>query len=156
MKENPKDEMLKRDMREGRLTRDGFLGTDERPIEEIILADAQVLSDAGTTAGKLADTMRALTQKGLQGMGAECPVDGYLVRVEEFMGFLGCPFKDGHRLAKRNTTVRKTNGQTMTWTDLSIHLIGAHGFFQGQNARYRLEPFELVEFLGLKEEETIK
>jgi hypothetical protein len=151
MKENPIEEILKRDMREGRLTRDGFLGEDGRAIEEIIQADAAVLADAGTTAAKLADTMRALTQKGLRGMGAECPADGYVVCVEEYMGSLGCPFKDGHRLAKRNTTVRNTNGQTVQWTDLSIHLIGAHGFFQGKGAAYRIEPLELAQFLRAKD-----
>lgn len=152
MKENPRDEMLKRDMRAGRLTRDGFLGDDQRAIEEIILADAAILADVGLTAAKLADTMHAITQKGLEGMGEECPVGDYLVKVEDYMGFMGCPFKDGHRSAKRNTTVRKTNGETITWTDLSIHLIGAHGFFQGQDTKYRLEPTELVDFLNLKSE----
>lgn len=151
MKENPRDEMLKRDMRAGRLTRDGFLGEDQRAIEDIILADEAVLADNGVTAAKLADTMHAITQKGLEGMGEECPVDDYLVKVEDYMGFMGCPFKDGHRSAKRNTTVRKDNGQTISWTDLNIHLIGAHSFFQGQGAKYRLEPLELLEFLGLKE-----
>ena len=152
MKENPRDEMLKRDMRAGRLTRDGFLGDDERAIEEIILADAAILADIGVTSARLADTMRAMTQKGLEGMGEECPVDNYLVKVEDYMGFMGCPFKDGHRSAKRNTTVCRANGETITWTDLSIHLIGAHGFFQGQGTKYRLEPMELVNFLNLKSE----
>lgn len=150
MKENPNDQFIKRDMRAGRLTRDGFLGCDERSIEEIILADEAALADTGVSAARLADTMRTLTQKGLEGMGEDYPVDGFVVKVEEYMGFMGCPFKDGHRMAKRNTTVRKESGEKMAWTDLSIHLIGAHSFFQGKGADYRLEPADLVQFLGLK------
>lgn len=150
MKENPRDEMLKRDMREGRLSRDGFLGNDERTISDIIAADEAVLDNAGVSVARIADAMNELTQKGLEAMGAECPVGSYMVTVEEYMGAMGCPFKDGHRLAKRNTTVRNQSGKTMVWTDVNIHLIGAHGFFQGQGADYRLEPMELISFLELK------
>ena len=152
MKANPRDELLKRDMREGRLSRDGFLGDDERNIEAIIAEDGAILAEAGVSAAKIADTMHVLTQKGLEGMGEECPVDDYLIKVEEYMGFMGCPFKDGHRLAKRNTTIRKQSGKSMMWTDVSIHLIGAHGFFQGKGAEYRLEPMQLIDLLGLKAE----
>ncbi|NLC31931.1 MAG: hypothetical protein GX781_01365 [Clostridiales bacterium] len=150
MKENPRDEMLQRDMREGRLSKDGFLGDDDRDIQEIISDDEAVLATVGITAAKIADTMRALTQEGLKGMGEECPVGDYMIKVEEYMGFMGCPFKDGFRQAKRNTTIRNQNGKTMIWTDVNIHLIGAHGFFQGKGAEYRLEPMELIEFLELK------
>jgi hypothetical protein len=33
------------------------------------------------------------------------------------------------------------------WSDLSIHLIGAHGFFEGRGSFFRLEPAELVAIL---------
>ena len=62
------------------------------------------------------------------------------------MGRISCPFRD-HRAAKRNTLARDRAGRQMAWTDLSVHLIGAHGFFQGSGSPYRLEPGALAEFL---------
>ncbi|NLG57091.1 MAG: hypothetical protein GX540_01635, partial [Clostridiales bacterium] len=74
----------------------------------------------------------------------------YLVKTEEYMGWLGCPFKDARRAAKRNTRVTdKATGQQMRWSDLSIHLIEEHAFFQGKGSPFRLEPEALAAFLRL-------
>ena len=152
MIENPSDKQLNLDMREDPLSRDSFLGDDQRDIKEIIADDAAVLAEAGIDAAKIADTMRVLTQAGLGCRGEERSVGAYTVRVKEYMGFIGCPFKDGHQLAKRNTTICNEDGKTMTWTDANIHLIEAHGFFEGRGAEYRLEPMDLIDFLELKSE----
>ncbi len=143
MKENPVELKIRQDMRES------FLADDTRPIAEIIETDLAELHAAGLTQQQLAEAMRALTLKGLENQGFETPVDGYTVLVEEYMGRFGCPFKHGAREAKRNTTVKNAEGKTMLWTDMSIHLIEAHGFFQGLGSPYRLEPLELAAFLGL-------
>ncbi len=42
----------------------------------------------------------------------------------------------------------------MRWTDLSIHLIETHAFFQGKGSAFRLEPAELAAFLKLPAKET--
>lgn len=139
-------------MREDTLSRDSFFGDDQRDIKEIIADDAAVLAEAGIDATKIADTMRVLTQAGLGCRGEERSVGAYTVRVKEYMGFIGCPFKDGHQLTKRNTTICNEDGKTMTWTDANIHLIETHGFFEGRGAEYRLEPMELIDFLELKSE----
>ena len=98
MKENPKNEQFRDTMEEGELVKDGFLGEDERPVDEIIAADQALLAGAGFTA------------------------------------------------------TRKSTGRAMMWTDLGIHLIQKHGFFQGKGSPYRLEPLELAAFLGLEAE----
>lgn len=149
MKQNPKDIPVQESLRAGILARDGFLGEDGRPFPQIILDDAETLAALGVTPGELAEEMRRLTRLGIQGNGA-AQADDFQVTVEEYMGRIGCPFRD-HRAAKRNTTVRDiTTGRGMSWSDLSIHLIAEHGFFQGKGAAYRLEPAELADFLMSK------
>lgn len=143
MKENPIESKVRQDMPES------FLGDDTRPIGQIVESDEAELNAAGLTAQQLAQEMRRLTMKGLESLGDDVPVDGFHVRVEEYMGRIGCPFKHAVREAKRNTTSTNARGKVMTWTDMSIHLIETHGFFQGEGSPYRLEPLELAEFLGL-------
>lgn len=147
MKQNPKDIPVVESLRAGILARDGFMGEDTRPFTEIILDDAAVLSGLGTNAIELADKMARLTQEGLKFAGTTVTVGDYQVLVEEYMGKFGCPFRD-HRAPKRNTEVTDKAGKTMTWSDLGVHLIKAHGFFQGIGSPYRLEPGELAEFLS--------
>ena len=143
MKENPIDSKVRQDMRES------FLGSDTRTIAQIVESDEAELQAAGLSADQLARAMRSLTAKGLEILGNDVPADGYKVRVEEYMGQIGCPFKHAVREAKRNTTAVDPRGRVVTWTDMSIHLIESHGFFQGEGSDYRLEPLELAEFLGL-------
>lgn len=149
MKENPIDSRLRHDMKEGALVKEGFLGDDARPLAEIVEGDEAELQAAGLSAAQLAEAMRSLTKKGMENMGLPIQVDGYTVTVEEYMGRMGCPFKHAAREAKRNTRAINAQGKLMDWTDMSIHLIEAHGFFQGVGSAYRLEPLELAEFLGL-------
>ena len=143
MKENPIDSKVRQDMQER------FLGSDTRLIAQIIESDEAELRAAGLGADELARAMRRLTEKGMESLGDEVQADGFLVRVEEYMGQIGCPFKHAVREAKRNTTAVDPQGRVMAWTDMSIHLIERHGFFQGEGSDYRLEPLELAEFLGL-------
>lgn len=149
MKPNPAETALRADMLEGRLVLDGFLGDDERPIPEIVWEDERQLAALGLTVGDLAAAMRRLTRSGMRAMGEPVTVDGYTVTAQEYMGFMGCPFKDGRRAAKRNTTVTNAQGEQFTWSDLGLHLIEAHGFFQGRGSVYRIEPVLLARFLGL-------
>jgi hypothetical protein len=37
-------------------------------------------------------------------------------------------------------------GRTISWTDLNIHMIEAHGFFEGKGSFFRIEPIELQRF----------
>ena len=143
MKENPIDSKVRQDMQER------FLGSDTRLIAQIIESDEAELRAAGLGADELARAMRRLTEKGMESLGDEVQADGFMVRVEEYMGQIGCPFKHGVSEAKRNTTAVDPRGRVMTWTDMSIHLIERHGFFQGEGSDYRLEPLELADFLGL-------
>jgi len=41
-------------------------------------------------------------------------------------------------------------GPVMRFTDLSIHRIAEHGFYQGRGGRYRLEPNQVAEVLRIE------
>jgi hypothetical protein len=43
--------------------------------------------------------------------------------------------------------VNKKLDKKVFFTDLQIHLIEKHGFYQGKGSSYRLEPAELAEIL---------
>lgn len=154
MKENPQEHDIKKDMAPGRIIADGYLGTDTRTLEAIIAEDEAVLASLGVTKEQVAAKMQAITMAALEGFGDPLDIeDTYTAQALEFMGFHGCPFKDGKRLAKRNTYVtNKKTEESMVWSDLNIHLIEKHGFFEGKGAQYRLEPAHLVPFLGLTAE----
>ena len=108
MKENPIDSKVRQDMQER------FLGSDTRLIAQIIESDEAELRAAGLGADELARAMRRLTEKGMESLGDEVQADGFMVRVEEYMGQIGCPFKHGVREAKRNTTAVDPRGRVMT------------------------------------------
>ncbi len=154
MKKNPKESFIERDMQPGRLVDDGFLGDDTRALSAIIREDLAVLDDLGITPAQLARAMRLITRAAMQGLEDPVEIEGYVAHVYEARGWHGCPFKDNKRAAKRNTYVTDLKtGEQMRWSDLNIHLIEDHGFFQGKGAEFRLEPADLVRFLRLEPEE---
>ena len=149
MKQTPDAQRVQENLRAGILTRDGFMGDDPRAFTDVIREDAEALEAVGVTPEALADRMAEFTRAGLKAAGVPVAFEGYEVVVEDYMGRIGCPFRD-HRAPKRNTTATEPKErETMSWTDLSIHLIRRHGFFQGRGSPFRLEPAELARFLKL-------
>ena len=65
-------------------------------------------------------------------------------------GTLPCPFGDQASFAKVNTTVHNLeSGKEITFTDLNLHLIAAHGFYEGRGAQFRLNPEQLMDTLEM-------
>jgi len=51
---------------------------------------------------------------------------------------------------KVNTTVcNLKSGKEITFTDLNIHLIAKHGFYEGRSAQFRLDPEQLIDTLEM-------
>ena len=150
MKHIPENDSIRQDLHGAHLSREGFMGDDARSFETIIADDALALSSIAVTPRKIADKMEEMTTAGMEGQGGRIPTGEYLVEVEEFTGQLHCPLRDA-RGPYRNPFAGDNNGRTYTWSDLSIHLIRAHGFFQGEGSTYRLSPVALARFLGLAE-----
>lgn len=141
---------FQRQMRPGVITQAGFLGTDTRNLGDILAGDDAAVQRLGLTHAKLAARMRALSDAGKKGLGLAVTVPPHFeVRVESVRGKLPCPFSDGI-FPKTNTTVRNTAlDREVTYTDLGIHMVEAHGFYEGRGALYRVGPAELAAVLEI-------
>jgi hypothetical protein len=128
-----------------RLIWGGFLGTDPRPLADIIAEDALALRHRGLTPMEIAGRMRILTNAAVSRLGTPISIGNLEITVDDHRGILACPWSHPGRILKRNTQVLDlSTGKTLRWTDLSIHLIGHHGFFQGRGSPFRLEPADLA------------
>ncbi|MFW6154580.1 MAG: hypothetical protein ACOC95_05130 [Planctomycetota bacterium] len=149
MKRPPNMQKLDDLLRSGQLVAGGFLGSDTRPVEEIIEADAATLEQLGVHPAELGRRMAELTREARAGLGSFVDAGDHLeVACDDNRGVIVCPWGDGTRHYKSVTTARRTDtGRTVRWSDLSAHLIARHGFFQGKGSPFRIEPRDLVEVI---------
>ncbi|HUV06842.1 MAG TPA: hypothetical protein VMX75_03870 [Spirochaetia bacterium] len=151
MKMPPEYIHAQENMTPGKITADGFLGNDMRPLVDIIEADEERLASLALTFEGIAERLEFLSEEGRKGLGDAITVEGkWLVQVNEARGFLPCPFEDGI-FRKITTVVTYIRGnQRIMYSDLSLHLLKAHHFLEGKGSSFRLEPEELAKILGPK------
>ena len=149
MEEAPQDKKLDDILRSSRLAAGGFMGEDRRSVYELIDADARVLVELDVTKEQIAARMRHITDIAKSGLGTWVPVEKNLnAKVDEARGSLICPWPHPGTFPKRMTTVRVMETDvSIRWSDLNIHLIGEHGFFEGKGSDFRIEPKELVRLI---------
>jgi hypothetical protein len=149
MKKSPQQDKFEKMLDASKFSACGFMGNDKRTVWEIIDKDTAELEKLGRTKEAIARRMREITDKGAAGLGDWVTIsDSIKVMVDDTRGTIPCPWAHGIRCLKRITTVKRTDsGQTVRWSELSIHLIGDHGFFQGHGSPFRLEPQDLVAIL---------
>ncbi len=149
MKRSEDQLRLEQILRSDQIVSGGFIGDDPRMVEEIIEQDLATLEHLGRTKEEIALRMAEITEKGKAGLGTYAIIDDRLeAMVEESRGSLPCPFPDKANAQKTVTVARDRHTHEMLrWSDLSIHLIGKHAFFQGTGSRYRLDPRRLVEMI---------
>ncbi len=148
MKQNPVEKAIQERMAAGALTLDGFLGTDTRGVDEIIAADRARIIAAGVTHKELAEFLQSLHEAADSGLETEVAMfDGRLsVRMIEGMGRIPCPFACGAVCHKGE--IHLTDGDDeLVLAPLQIHMIVAHGFFEGQGAKHRIEPEILLDWM---------
>jgi len=146
MKRSPEMVRLEGVLRSSKLAAGGFLGDDRRPLEEIIEADARELAGLGYTRAEVADRMRHIGELAQKGIETTVRIDeGLAARMVEARGRMPCPWQHAGRYFKTFCEAWRTDtGQLVRWSDLSLHMIEAHGFFQGRHSAFRIEPRELV------------
>ncbi|MEE4310442.1 MAG: hypothetical protein V2J62_01120 [candidate division KSB1 bacterium] len=150
MKETPQEKKIYQDFRPGKLTKEGFLGSDTRHVHEIIEEDKRTLSQLGIEPETIADRMQYFIEEGKKGLESNVDLGDFTVRVNWFRGMLPCPFGEPNLHHKITAVVRnKALNQEITFTQLGVHLIGSHCFFMGHGNRFRLEPDDLVKFLKI-------
>jgi hypothetical protein len=129
----------------GEIARDGFLGTDVRPIPEIIRLDAEELARFGETAAAAADFLQGLLDEGKKGLEGPVVADGRAVQVRWERGMIPCPFGEPGLHPKITATVSESgSGRTLRFSQLAVHLVRRHGFFGGKGSAFRMEPEEIA------------
>lgn len=151
MTTNSTDQPLRECLAAGCLSRDGFLGTDPRPMADIVAADLAELRAAGLTPGRVGDFLDAILAAADLAQEQEIHLCGgkVTVRFTPGMGLIPCPFACGFRGDKGAATVILPGGRHFLVSPLSAHLIREHGFFQGRNTAFRLEPADAVQLCRL-------
>lgn len=149
MKQSPNMRDLEFMLRSSRIVAGGFMGTDGRPLEEIVDTDMVSLAHLGCTVAQVADRIQELTALAIPELGNPVAVGGNLtVTSQDYMGRIICPWPHPMRLAKRITVARRTDtDESIRWTDLSIHMIAEHSFFEGKGSPFRIEPGKLVHLI---------
>ena len=149
MKKTPEEKILEELLGSSQIVAGGFLGNDSRSLHDIIKADAVILAKLKYSHHQIAERMQQLTNIAKAALGTWVKVDEKTcARTEEAKGPLICPWPHPGAFAKRITVVKNVNSQdTIKWSDLNIHLIKDHHFFEGKGAAYRLEPKQLIDII---------
>lgn len=152
MKQTVQLQRIQESMRPGVITRDGFLGSDRRNLIDILIEDEAEVKRRSLEHRDIARRMIELRDAGLRGLGEFISVEPHFeVRVDSVRGKLPCPFGDPGIFPKTNVTVRNLRlARAIDYTDLHIHLVLAHGFYEGRGSPFRLEPVDLAEVLEVE------
>ena len=154
MKQTVQMDRIQEKMAPGVITLEGFLGTDRRKLLDILLEDDEAVKRLDLSHSQLAQRMVELRDAGMRGLGEFIDVAPHFeVRVDSVRGKLPCPFGDPGIFPKTNITVRNLAlDREIVFTDLHIHMVGSHGFYEGKGSAYRLEPTELAQILEIRPE----
>jgi hypothetical protein len=146
MERLPQEKRLEYLLRSSKIVADGFLGDDPRSPEQIMETDLAALTHSGYAPEQVAARMQELTALAVPRLGNPVRVGDRLEVVSvDYKGRIICPWPHPVRLAKRITTARRLDtDESVRWTDLNIHMIAEHGFFEGRGAAFRIEPAVLV------------
>lgn len=154
MKRTPEEDRLVRNLSASRFSAEGFLGTDERPVDEIIAADARTLEEAGVTQDQVHKALADAYEKARSVFGAEVEVARNVTAVyHESMGRIPSPFVGDGVFEKGEADLEdQQTGDHLVVTRLGLALVEKHGFFEGRGSRYRIEPTTVVRMFGLGKE----
>jgi hypothetical protein len=150
MKRSPDLARVVERMAPGVLCRDGFLGTDPRPLEEVLDADRSAVAALGTSHEALAARLQAVYDQARAALGRPVEIRPGLTAVfHEVMGRIPSPWPGDGVFPKGDVELTgAASAAPLRFTALSIALIRAHGFYQGAGSPYRLDPARLAAVLG--------
>lgn len=151
MKLSPQDRRLIHNLAPSKFSKDGFLGSDTRSLEEIIADDLHTLKKAGVSKELLARTLKDAYQRAKDAFGAEIEIRKNVKAVfHESMGRIPSPFcKDGLFEKGEAVVTDSASNLFLVITSLGINLIENHDFFQGRGCRFRIDPLDAVKVFKL-------
>jgi hypothetical protein len=149
MKQSPDIKKLEDILRSSKLSSVGFIGNDHRTVGEIIDADLAVLSELGYPPKDIAAKLQEVTDIAVKTLGNWAKItENTQAMVAEAKGRIPCPWPHAGNFAKRVTVLRDINtSEEIKWSDLNIHLIAEHSFFEGKGSEFRIEPAQVVAML---------
>ena len=152
MKQTPQEKKILSNFQAGKITKDGFLGHDTRHLHDIIEEDLRVLSTAGVTNEEIAARLQFFIDEGKKGIDNIVDIGDFIVTISWSRGMLPCPFGEPRLHHKIMATVmnKKLNIE-IKYSQLNVHMIKEHGFFEGKGSTFRVEPIDIIRFLGLGE-----
>jgi hypothetical protein len=151
MKQTPELTAAQSQMAPGLISRDGFLGDDPRLLADILAEDAARVAALGLTHAQIAERMQVFTDAARRMLGAPAEVeDRYEVAIQEVRGVVPCPWPHPGTFPKSMVRLtRKDTGETISWTELQIHMVAEHGFYEGRGSPFRIAPADLARILDL-------
>ncbi|HPJ39926.1 MAG TPA: hypothetical protein PLT75_15905 [Spirochaetota bacterium] len=149
MKQSPDQSDLMKNFSPSKFSAGGFLGNDTRTIGEIISADLKVLEKNDIEKEALAGTLQSWYDRAKAAMGGETDIaPGVTAMYHEARGKIPSPFRGEGTFEKGDVVLREaSSGKEVVLTCLSIHLIRAHGFFQGKGQRFRVDPADIIDII---------
>jgi hypothetical protein len=154
-------------MRPGNFSQAGFLGPEES-LRQVLELDARTLEELGVTADDLGDRLGQLLESAIASTRTQTRAGPYRIRLQRYKGPQICPFapephenpcpgRGDKRLASIDWSISDArNGAQLSGPGLIVHLISAHGFFEGLHSPYRVAPRKLAEFLKLGSFSSLK
>jgi len=150
MKLTPSERKQRIQFGPGHISRDGFMGNDPRHIHDIVEADQKTLDRLKITREQVADCLQYFIDEGKQGLESLVDLGRFTVLLQWDRGMMPCPFGQCSLQHKIVVTVtHKEKKKTITYSQLNVHMIRKHGFFEGKGGHFRLDPEEIVPFLCL-------
>ena len=149
-KQAPEAKALEERLGASRFSGEGFLGTDQRTVDQIIAADVRTIEQLGITKAALLDALRAAFETARAAFGGEVEIRPGLTAVaHESMGRIPSPFRGDGVFEKGDVVLTSATGEELVLTALGLALIEKHDFFQGHGSRYRIDPARAAHLLGL-------
>jgi hypothetical protein len=154
MKQTPQEQKIYDNFKPGKITKEGFLGNDTRHIHDIIEEDMHVLDRLRVSKEQVADRLQYFIEEGKKGLETLVDLGDFTTQVIWRRGMLPSPFGDPKRLYHKivATVFNKKLNKELTYTQLNVHLIRDHGFFEGKGSVFRLEPEDVVKILDIHPE----
>jgi len=153
VKQTPELDLVQSRMQPGVLTLKGFLGSDDRKLADILVADQQSFSRLAITPVQAAERLQQLADRGADLMEEEILVENrYRIKVRDDRGKIPSPWGDGLFEKGDVDLIDNNTGETLKWNKLTLRLMTKHGFCGGVDSEYRLDPEKLVRILDLKPE----
>jgi hypothetical protein len=147
-------------MQPGAWSEEGFL-TPGASLDDVLREDRELLDRLGTEPGTIAQRLGELLAAGGRSDWARPEqVNDHAVEILRVRGFVTCPWAPeqfeacpggygGRPTANRFRLTNVRTGQVLEGAELTVHMIGAHGFHGGPGTTFRIDPEAAVRFLNL-------